>query len=216
MKRAFFIICAFIVINITKSAAQVTVGSLDTPNATLDVKSQAANSASRDGIIAPKLTGDELARKSTTTYGDNQNGALVYVTAAASIANQTGKTVNVKAPGYYYYDSVNSVWIAFSKNKPEWFYMPPALINTAPGTGKSIDLFAEYNTSVTHAIKSGGADFSQVVDPIGTAANYDYYVVGYDETVFDHISISPEGVMTYDVVGRATEESYITIIFVRK
>ena len=216
MKKVFLIICAFIIIGVTKSTAQVTIGSLDTPNATLDVKSQAANATSHDGIIAPKLTGDELARKTTTAYSDNQNGALVYVTAAASIANQTGKTVNVKTQGYYYYDSANSVWVSFSKNKPEWFYMPPTLINTAPGTGKIIDLFAKYNTSVTHAIKSGGADFSQVVDSIGTAENYDYYVVGYDETVFDNISISPEGVMTYDVVGRATEESYITIIFVRK
>ena len=219
MKKSFYIALVFIAISITTGVAQVvTVGSLDDPNATLDVRSKGSVASVPDGILAPKLTGDELAGKDDTTYGENQNGALVYVTAAASAGNQTGKTINVKAPGYYYYDAGNSVWATFASNKPEkteWFYMPPSLIDVEPGEEKSIDLFNAYNESVTHSIKSGGADLSDVCQA-SSASDFDYYVVNYDNNLFANISISPAGVMTYDVIAPPTGESYITIVFVRK
>ena len=215
MKRHLILILAFTVIGIINGVAQVTIGSLDNPKATLDVRSSSKDVNEPDGIIAPKLTGDELAGKANSTYTSDQKGALVYVTEAASSANQKGKTVNIKAPGYYYYDSDNEVWVAFAKQKREWFYMPSTPINTEAGANKTIDLYSAYKASVTNSIKSAGADFSEI-SPVLTATDFDYYVVGYDDTLFSNISISSSGVMTYDCTGDVTDESYINIVFVRK
>jgi hypothetical protein len=217
----FFILFLLLVIaNITNCMAQVTIGANSVPNATLDVRSQSNSLTSHDGIIAPKLTGNQLANKDASAYAADQDGAVVYVTAAASEEYLTGKTVNITSPGFYYYCFTENVWIELGKGKqsppkPEWFYMPPSLINTDPGTGKTIDLFAAYNTSYTNSIKSGNLDFSEI-NPILTTADYDYFVLGYDTTLFANISISPSGVMTYDIIGRAVTDSYITIVFLRK
>ena len=75
--------------------------------ATLDVVGFPANSTKMDGIIAPRLTETELNKK---TYGSSQTGALVYVTLA-DIA-PAGQTINVTAPGYYYFDG--TVWVKVS------------------------------------------------------------------------------------------------------
>ena len=88
------------------SFAQVGVGTTD-PKASLDVSGDAATATSVDGIIAPRLTGDQLKAKDAV-YTTNQNGAIVYVTAA--VGTSTAKTINVTAAGYYYYDSTVPVW----------------------------------------------------------------------------------------------------------
>jgi len=201
---------------ISSANAQVTIGEIDEPKATLDVRGRANDPTMPDGILAPRLTGNQLAEKEATTYGDAQNGELLYVTEAASLINQVGKTVNVKSSGFYYYDAPNSIWVALAKEKPEWFYMPQSLINVEIGTEKTIDLFAAYNASLTSTVNSAGSSNFSIFRPALTEADYYYYVVGYDTNIFENISISVAGVMTYDIIDEATEDSFINIVFVRK
>ncbi len=80
----------------------------ENPNATLDVVGAPTNAQSLDGIIAPRLTGEQLRAK---TYTSNQTGALVYVTLADP--NPAGQTIDVTASGYYYFDGAASVnkWV---------------------------------------------------------------------------------------------------------
>lgn len=75
-----------------------------TPAATLDVTGVATDPLKLDGIIAPRLTGNELAAKN---YTPAQTGAMVYVTAAAG--SLMGQVINVSAVGYYYFDG--TVWV---------------------------------------------------------------------------------------------------------
>ncbi|MCD9853575.1 hypothetical protein LUD75_02570 [Epilithonimonas sp. JDS] len=86
--------------------AQVGVNT-QTPKATLDVIGDASNAAKLDGIIAPRITGDLLRAK--TSYGTDQNGAIVYVTAADSAP--AGQTVDVLSEGYYYFSFPANKWI---------------------------------------------------------------------------------------------------------
>ncbi|PTT77421.1 MULTISPECIES: hypothetical protein [unclassified Chryseobacterium] len=79
--------------------------------ATLDVVGSPSVSSKLDGIIAPRLTGDQLRSKSYTTA---QTGALVYVTAADTAP--AAQTVNVVNAGYYYFDG--SVWIQVNQPQP--------------------------------------------------------------------------------------------------
>lgn len=79
-----------------------------TPAATLDVV--AATDATRpDALLVPRMTRAILATKNAA-YDTAQNGALAFITTLDGAA--AGKTVNVIATGFYYYDAPNSVWVA--------------------------------------------------------------------------------------------------------
>lgn len=75
------------------------------PAATLDVAGKPAITTVVDGVIVPRLTGDQLKAKDAV-YLAAQTGAIVYATAAASPT--TAKTINVTAAGQYYFDG--TVW----------------------------------------------------------------------------------------------------------
>lgn len=69
-----------------------------------------------DGVLVPRMSEDQLAAKNTAYANDgvdptkNQNGALVFVTTVDGTT--TGKTVNVTAVGFYYYDDPSGTWKA--------------------------------------------------------------------------------------------------------
>ena len=71
----------------------------ESPKATLHVLGSPTDTSKLDGIIAPIITGDELAAK---TYGTDQTGAILYVTASAT--NKTGQVSNVSYSDYYYFN----------------------------------------------------------------------------------------------------------------
>lgn len=88
--------------------AQVGINT-EAPKATIDIVGQPTVNSSADGIIAPRMTGDQLRLKNVA-YGTDQDAAIVYITTADTAP--TGKTINVTSPGYYYYDAANSIWQA--------------------------------------------------------------------------------------------------------
>ena len=230
MKTVFYSMSISIIVffgAISNANSQVTIGSLLDPDATLDVRS--STTAVADGVLVPRLTGDELVN-STKTYSAAQEGALIYIKSAATTPG-SGKFKNVKASGFFYYDSVNDVWVPLSSSQPSqpkdpvWFYMPPVPINVETGNNKSIDLFEKFVASITEDdsftptgwIGSASApNFSNVLD-VNTlsATDFYYYVVGYDKSIFNNIIIAADGKMTYDIVDDATDESYINIVLVK-
>ena len=93
------ILTLFFVATSLSTFSQIGVGTTD-PKTTLDVVGDAAAADKADGVLTPRLTGDELRAK--TAYTSEHTGALVYVTAADSAP--TGATANVTAAGYYFFD----------------------------------------------------------------------------------------------------------------
>ena len=101
------------------SFAQIGIGTND-PIATLHVKesrdsnTQVNTINSKDGIIIPRLTKQELANKTSTTYSTTSNGTLVYVKEVSS--NVTGPSVlateKIENIGFYYFDG--SKWVPIS------------------------------------------------------------------------------------------------------
>ncbi|MCJ7932989.1 MAG: hypothetical protein MUW56_04975 [Chryseobacterium sp.] len=85
-----------------------------TPAATLDVVANTTDTNRPDALLVPRMSRAELEAKNGAynngTGAGNQNGALVFVNALGGAG--TGKTVNVTATGFYYYDAPNSVWKA--------------------------------------------------------------------------------------------------------
>ncbi|REC79201.1 hypothetical protein DRF60_07900 [Chryseobacterium elymi] len=109
MKKYVIALSAF-----TSSLVFSQVGiNTENPHATLDVSSSASDPTKTDGIIAPRLTGNELKAKDRL-YTSQLQGAIIYATSAANPT--TIKTVNVTQEGYYYFDG--NIWIRFSSESP--------------------------------------------------------------------------------------------------
>lgn len=80
------------------------------PKASLDIHGFETDIKKADGLIAPRLTGNQLKAKDQLYTGELK-GAIVYVTEAASPV--TVKTGNVTTPGYYYFDG--RLWVRFGE-----------------------------------------------------------------------------------------------------
>lgn len=107
-------------LGISIHAQQGRVGiNTTSPAATLDIQANTSNNSLPDAILVPRLTRAQLEAKNTAytngTGAANQNGALVFVNDATS-GTGTGKTINVKSTGFYYYDAPNAVWVAVTPN----------------------------------------------------------------------------------------------------
>lgn len=74
------------------------------PKATLDVSGMADDPSRIDGVIAPRITGDQLKSKDQL-YTASQDGTIVYVTQPLASDQTTPKTVNILEKGYYHFDA---------------------------------------------------------------------------------------------------------------
>ena len=80
--------------------SQVGIGTTN-PSASLDVFQQIPTGNPPQGVLVPRMTGNELK---TMTVGINQHSMLVYATSAATSSSLTVAEF-VDAEGYYYYDN---------------------------------------------------------------------------------------------------------------
>lgn len=191
--------------------AQVGINTTS-PSTAFDV-SKSSVSTVPDGVLVTRMTGDELKAKDAL-YLANQNGTLVYVTAVSAVT--TPKTVNVKTPGFYYYDNSISKWVGLVKdnNFPKFFYMPSVLVNTATLGTKTLDLYALYFAQFSSPpVKSTGSTGSIPTLP---KTQLEYYVTYFDTTLMDNVTIDANGLMSYNVKGNASDASFMNIVFVVK
>lgn len=86
------------------ASSQVGINA-ENPQATLDVVGKPSDPTSLDGIIVPRMTGDELRAK---TYTMSQKGAIIYATSESGILD--GQVVNITKEGLYFFDG--NVWVA--------------------------------------------------------------------------------------------------------
>lgn len=98
MRNTFLI--ALLCVMASTATAQITINSDNTANATLEVQSDATNTAVADGMIPPRITKQQLMQK--TVYGDSQKGAFVYVTNVAGASNSV--IDKITTPGLYFFD----------------------------------------------------------------------------------------------------------------
>jgi len=192
---------------------QVTIGSGNEPdpNALLDLRENADKSSTK-GFLLPRVSLE--ATNLATPLTAHEKGMTVYNigTSPASVDSKY-----YLSPGFYYNDGIK--WVRLNNSYTNWFYMPSVSFDTSTdATGQTKDLYLLYKsqfdgTSPTFA-KSAGAP--SAVPYIPAADELFYYVTSYDANVFSNISITANGIMTYDVAATATDCSYINIVFVLK
>lgn len=86
------------------ATAQVGINN-QLPKATLDITAKNTNGSTPEGLIVPRLTGDQI-KAADAQYTAAQKGTLMYATAAVTSAST--KTAAITAEGYYYFDG--SLW----------------------------------------------------------------------------------------------------------
>ncbi len=102
---------------------------------------------------------------------------------------------------------------------PKFFYMPAIIFDTSVLGSFTKELHQEYiaqftGTSNPTLVGSSGAP--STIPHLPAATDLYYYITYYDTDVFSNIVIDANGVLTYNIIGEATEASYMTIIFVVK
>ncbi|MFD2035316.1 hypothetical protein ACFSKL_10965 [Belliella marina] len=102
MKKVLSSIVLLLVCNI--ASAQVGINTTE-PKATLDVTAKMTDGSSAEGVLLPRLTGDQI-QSADAVYGPDQIGALIYATEAVTVAST--KTANITAAGYYFFDGI--IW----------------------------------------------------------------------------------------------------------
>ena len=230
MKKRFFLLMALLfILGAERMNAQVTIGANTDPNATLDVVAANPTGQTVDGIIAPRLTGDQIQSKNAL-YGSAQEGAIIYATSAVTNPTVGDKTANITAAGYYYFDG--SAWQAFSMGL-KWFYMPSIAIDVSEDGDFSRDLYLEYrkqfedtsNATVNSdspkagtAMVKSDANAPNPFDRIYAANELYFYIIGYDATVFSNVSVDALGKLTYTIADetKVSDETFMNIVFVVK
>ncbi|WP_415328636.1 hypothetical protein [Chryseobacterium sp. MMS23-Vi53] len=148
------------------------------PAGTLDITADvsAAGNAKPDALLVPRMTRAQLEAKNAAyangTAATNQNGALVFVSSIAD-GTGTGKTVNVTATGFYYYDAPAAVWRAMGGGAPAVQRYEGTrgsvtiLTNSATYTATASDFFIITKTG-------GGAMTIELPDPVANVGRLIY------------------------------------------
>ncbi|MEY8758934.1 hypothetical protein [Chryseobacterium tongliaoense] len=82
--------------------------------ATLDVTAKTTDGSRPEGLIAPRLTGDQI-KAGDAQYMADQKGSIIYATSAVGTAS--AKTINITTEGYYFFDG--NVWQKINNGTPD-------------------------------------------------------------------------------------------------
>lgn len=83
------------------ASSQVGINTLS-PKATLDIAAKTTNGTQPEGVIAPRLTGDQI-KAADNIYTSAQEGIIIYATSAVTSITAGSKTENITAAGYYFF-----------------------------------------------------------------------------------------------------------------
>lgn len=86
------------------SNAQVGIGTQN-PNATLDIKAVKVDGTTAEGMLLPRMSGNEI-KNAGNQYQTDQTGTIIYATSKPVTTD--AKTVNITKNGYYFFDG--TVW----------------------------------------------------------------------------------------------------------
>ena len=157
MKKNIILLGTLIISSIAYSQVGINT---DQPKATLDIKASPTSTTKIDGLIAPRLTGNELQAKDAL-YEDDQDATIIYATAP--VTTITDKTTNVTSIGYYYFDKTqgtNGRWMKIASPSNLTDYKEPWNVqgSTTPATLNSDAIYQNNAVAVKKQNGILGAD----------------------------------------------------------
>lgn len=109
--------------------------------------------------------------------------------------------------------------------KLRWFYAPSLVLETSVNaTAKTVNVYDNYIKQFTKHNNSASEDYgfissnsqASTIPYYTSATDFDYFITGYDRSVFEKVSISTNGLLTYTVKSAATDKTFMNIILVPK
>ncbi|WP_131726194.1 hypothetical protein [Chryseobacterium sp. Leaf405] len=85
--------------------AQVGINTQN-PAATFDITAKTTDGSKPEGMLAPRLTGNQIQAADAQYNNTFHKGMIIYATAPTTAP--AGKTINITTEGYYYFDGL--VW----------------------------------------------------------------------------------------------------------
>lgn len=161
----------FLLFMINLTFGQVGINT-DKPTVNLEIKGKPTEVTSLDGVIPPKLTGDQLKAK---TYTESQDGTLIYATAGVTSSLETDQTSNVNMPGLYYFDGPTLKWIYLGSN--------PIMTNFRSTTTQSLDITSNNDQLITFTPENStvnlATDFNDITESFKIKYDGFYQVSGF-------------------------------------
>ena len=184
------------------------------------------NAAGTTQWVDQSTLGDNTTASNGLTKTANNiqlGGALTAPTAIATTGTNTLAISGLPITGttadkIVVADPTSGVLKLANAAMPKWFYMPSIVLDVATiGTGKTVNLYNLYKSqfeSVPGTMNSTGVQKS--IPFLLNPADLEYYVTYVDATVITVTSVNANGVMTYNVTGKAKTTSFANIVFVVK
>jgi hypothetical protein len=204
MKKNLFLLFTVSIFAVN-AQAQITIGSLEAPHkgAILELKSDTL------GFLPPRVELNAL--NDPYPIYDHVEGLVVFNTKEST--DGTLKT------GLYYNSGAR--WVRLSTvpfYMENWFYMPSIVLSVGQGN-HTVNLYDEVKKQFSdpNPVKNPDAP-TPFLPALPGATELNYYITGYDRSVFNITELSNEGVLRYTVpsIAVATDSTYINIIFVKK
>ena len=209
MKKIFFLLIVVSIFAIN-AKAQVLIGDITEPDPDAILELRSTNL----GFLPTRVSLSQPSR--STPLSAHVKGMVVF---------NTNPTDSLQV-GLYFNDGTK--WVRLSTgdeiglvggSAQKWFYMPSIPVDVS--IGGTIDLYDECKKQLNAAgglVKYSAGAPTQVLATMPKATDLYYYVTGYDDTVFDTITIDANGKMTYTIKTNATvtDATYMNIVFVEK
>jgi hypothetical protein len=180
MKTTLFILCY---LSSIPFFCQVGVNTV-VPKSSLDIVGK-LGIMDIDGLLAPRLTLDQLTLKGDALYQSDQDGTIIYITDSTG-GNTSGQRKNINFPGYYYFDNNRNSW-------QKMMIKSDASIKTIRIINALSDNTVEPDDEVilVTTVNVGSINFP-TTNPIGKT-----YIIRYDGTpnttlVFNNLSYLPD------------------------
>ncbi|MCX2838498.1 hypothetical protein OQ279_10060, partial [Salinimicrobium sp. MT39] len=176
---------------------------------------------STGAVIASIDTNADALIYDNTTSGltaVNVQDALDEIQENASIVSPLEDNLD----GTFTYTNEENVITQIKSAMPKFFYMPSIIIPTDASQVPAGETFGEIDLHQRYADQFGSGlvvnPGSTTTLPVLPASELDYYITWYDTNVFENVSVSDSGVLSYDVLNNAdiTVGSFMNIVFVIK
>lgn len=130
-----FILCLFGTVSMSSSmysqAGKIGINTVN-PKATLDINAKTDGSSQAEGLLIPRLTGDQI-QTMTSNIQPGTESLMIYATAAP--ASPTSKVSKITQPGYYFWNGNNWESVGINSN----IYTADGSITT-PLAARNVDL----------------------------------------------------------------------------
>lgn len=202
--------------NVTDYKVNVPTGCVETLGVVKQAPTNAAVTINAAGELVANANNGLTVANANVQLGGQLNQATTITTTANNTLAVNGLQAGAMTDKIVATDE-NGILRVVKAAMPRFFYMPSMLLNTETvGATYTVNLYNEYKSQFTNIPASQRSSATSNIPFIPTAAELDYYVTYFDNTVIQIVSVQADGTLTYKVTANAKTSSFVNIVFVVK